>query len=430
MKLRRTLIAGGAAAFAGLFAGAAHAQSTTLPACSDVTMVGPNPVYLSGSSAFEPTAGWMAVKLNGTAVADADKVTLVYSATSSCDGPTNIRDSKALTGNADYWIIDPDTTKPAGTPKKLSCVLDAGTMADLGVSDIFYPNCPGNDATIPAGLVDVQGPVQAMIFIVPESNTAQTNLTAAEGQDIWGCGMSGGVAPFTDGTTPPTDATAQMMDMQSTQQRNSGSGTQGIVAKAIQVPPAAFKGKINGTGSNMIASLLAAPHQDQAIGFLAADSYDANRTKLNALAFQAFTQKKAYYADSAVDTFDKRNVRDGHYVVWGPEHFFAAGPDKDHLTNMKAAKLIGWINGTTPTSAFKYIDVEATANVIPQCAMKVARDQDGGNVKPYTPAQPCGCYWESIATKTATPAGCTPCTMDTDCTGAAAGKKCFNTFCE
>jgi hypothetical protein len=424
MKFLRTLIAGGAAACASLLAGAAHAQAT-LPACSDATMVGPNPVYLSGSSAFEPTAGFMAIKLNGAAVADADKVTLVYSATSSCDGPKNIRDAAALTGNADYWIIDPDPTKPAGTPKKLSCTLDAGTKADVGVSDIFYENCPGNDPTIPAGLVDVQGPVQAMIFIVPESNTAQTNLTAAEAQDIWGCGMSGGVAPFTDGATPNADPT---MDMQSTQQRNSGSGTQGIVAKAINVPPTAFKGKTNAKGGDLVTSLLAAPHQDQAIGFLAADSYDATRTKLNALAFQAFTQKRAYYADSAIDTFDKRNVRDGHYVVWGPEHFFAAGPDKDHLTNTKASKLIGWINGTVATSAFKFIDIEATANVIPQCAMKVTRDQDGGNVKPYKPMSPCGCYWESIATKTATPMGCTPCASQADCT--ASGKTCSNTFCE
>ena len=60
--------------------------------------------------------------------------------------------------------------------------------------------------------------------------------------------------------------------------------------------------------------------------------------------------------------------------------------------------------------------------------MKVKRDQDGGFVHPYTPAAPCGCYWESKATKTATPVGCTACTGDPDC--AAMGKKCSNNFCE
>ncbi|HEY2728573.1 MAG TPA: hypothetical protein VGK52_01455 [Polyangia bacterium] len=421
MNFRTTLIAGSAAAFAGLFAGAAHAQ--TLPMCSDATMVGPNPIYLSGSSAFEPTAGYMAVKLG--ALAGADQVTLVYSATSSCDGPTNIRDNKTLTGNADYWTANAD---PTMAPVKHSCVLDLGTKADLGVSDIFYENCPGNDPTIPAGLADVQGPVQAMIFIVPHSNTSQTNLTAAEAQDVWGCGMSGGVAPFTDGATPPTDSAAQMADMQSTQQRNGGSGTQGIVAKAINVPAAAFKGKVNGTGGNLVSSLMAAPHQDQTIGFLAADSFDANRMNLNALAFQGFGQTKAYYADSTVDSFDKHNVRDGHYVVWGPEHFFVAVDNANAITNPKAAKFTGWVNGTVTTAAFNFVDLEATAHVIPQCAMKVSRAQDGGFVKPYTPAAPCGCRWESVATTTATPPGCTMCTTDADCT--ASGKKCSNNFCE
>jgi hypothetical protein len=420
MNLRKTLIAGGAAAFAGLLAGAAHA----FPMCSDATMVGPNPIYLSGSSAFEPTASYMAVKLNGAGVADADKVTLIYSATSSCDGPTNIQMNKTLTGNADFFTPNPDPTMP---PVKNTCVLDLGVKADVGVSDIFYENCPGNTLPIPDGLADVQGPVQAMIFIVPESNTAQTALTAAEAQDIWGCGMSGGVVPFTDGATPPTDTTAQMQDMQSTQQRNSGSGTQGIVAKAINVPPASFKGRINAKGGDLVTALLAAPHQDQAIGFLAADTYDAKRPMLNALQFQAFGQNKAYYADSTIDTFDKRNVRDGHYVVWGPEHFFVAVDTNKAITNTKAAKFTGWVNGTVTTAAFNFIDIEATANVIPQCAMKVTRDQDGPPVRHYTPAAPCGCYWESVATKTTTPPGCTACTMDTDCTG---GKKCSNKFCE
>jgi hypothetical protein len=252
-----------------------------------------------------------------------------------------------------------------------------------------------------------------MIFIVPEGNMMNTNLTAAEAQDIWGCGMTGGVQPFTNETAD-------------IQQRNSGSGTQGIVAKAIKVPPTAFHGHMNDTGTAMVSSLGGAPDPIGAIGFLAADSYDGKRTSLNALAFQAFGQTKAYYADSSDSTFDKRNVRDGHYVVWGPEHFFATTGADGKVNNTKAANFIGWVNGTVTTAAFNYIDLEATANIVPQCAMKVSRAQDGGNVKPFTPDKPCGCYWESKATKM-TPADCMPCTKDADCTG---GKKCSMTFCE
>jgi hypothetical protein len=250
-----------------------------------------------------------------------------------------------------------------------------------------------------------------MLFIVPQSNDTSTNITAAEAQLVWGCGMAGAVAPFT------SDA--------SIMQRDQNSGTQGIVAKAIQLAPAAFKGFSNSSGGNLVTKLLAVD-PNTAIGFLAADAYDSRRGMLNALAFKAFGQNKAYYADSTADSFDKRNVRDGHYTVWGPEHFFATADAQGKISNPKAAAFIGWINGTTTTTAFNPIDVAAAAGVIPQCAMKVTRDQDGPPVKNYTPAAPCGCYWESKATKT-TPPGCMACTDNSGCTG---GKKCSNNFCE
>src|SRR5262245_47959369 len=225
MNRRKTLIAGSAAAFGFLLAGNAHGQA--VPNCNDTTMF-PNPVYISGSSAFEPTAGNMAVQLSK--LTGADQITIIYKATSSCDGPASIRDNTTLTGSADYFV--PNATDATKGDKK-TCSLDAAvTKADLGIADIFYENCPGNTLPIPATITDTQGPVQAMIFIVPESNTTQTNLTAEEAQDIWGCGMAGAVEPFTS-------------DMTDTQQRNSGSGSQGIVAKAINVPATAFKGKMN-----------------------------------------------------------------------------------------------------------------------------------------------------------------------------------------
>lgn len=405
MNLRKTLFAGGAGAFACLLAGAAHGQ--TVPNCNDPTMF-PNPIYIAGSSAFEPTAGNMAVKL--AALTGADKVTLIYKGTSSCDGPAAIRDNTSLMGNADYFT--PNAMDPS-VGDKHSCALDIGTKADVGVSDIFYENCPGNTLPIPDGLTDVQGPVQAMIFIVPETNKTNTDLTYEEANAIWGCGMNSGVTPFT--------SDADIM------QRNSGSGTQGVVAKSIGVAAGAFKGMMNASGGNLVTALKAAD-ATKAIGFLAADSYDTQRDTLNALAFRALSQTKAFYADSTAASFDKKNVRDGHYVVWGPEHFFAAY-DKatKKITNAKAEKFIGWINGNVSTTAFNYIDVEAKAGVIPQCAMKVTRDQDGGFIRPFTPAGgSCGCRFESVATK-ATPAGCMACTADTECTG---GKKCLNNFCE
>jgi hypothetical protein len=408
MNFRKTLIAGSAAAAFGLLASPARAD---MPSCTDATVF-PNPIYIAGSSAFEPTASYMAIK--AAAAAGNDKASIIYFPSGSCDGPKDIRDGLTIASQnftvGDYWTAD--TTDPT-KPVKANCSLDAAATikADVGVSDIFYQNCPGNAATVPAGIVDTQGPVQAMIFIVPQSNDTSTSITGPEAQLVWGCGMAGAVAPFT--------SNASIM------QRDQNSGTQGVVAKAIQVPATAFKGVMNMTGGALVTSLLGAD-PNTAVGFLAADAYDSRRGMLNALAFKSFGQNKAYYADSTADSFDKRNVRDGHYTVWSPEHFFATADAQGKISNTKAAAFIGWINGTTATTAFNPIDVAASAGVIPQCAMKVARDQDGPPVKNYTPAAPCGCYWESKATKT-TPPGCMACTDNAGCTG---GKKCSNNFCE
>jgi hypothetical protein len=413
MDFRKTLTASGSAALACLLAGSAHAATT--PNCSDATMF-PNPIYVSGSSAFEATAGNMAVQL--AALTGNDKVTIIYKATSSCDGPNAIRDNVTLTGTADVFIPkvgDPKTgVKVAG-----GCSLDAQiTKSDVGVCDVYYDNCPGGGLT--TKMTDVLGPAQAMIFIVPggaTGNMTSTDLTAEEAQVIWGCGMKGGVAPFTSET--------------SLQQRNKDSGTQITVAKSINVPAASFKGMMNSAGSDLVTSIGAAD-PTTAIGFLAADSFDTKRSTLNGLAFRGFTQTKAYYADSTKDTFDKKNVRDGHYVVWGFEHFFATIDETTKaITNPMAAKFIGWVAGTTPTAAFNYVDVEAASGVIPKCAMQVTRATDGGPMSHYTPAPgtACGCKFEAIAGKIvapATPTGCTICTSNADC-GA---KMCSHGFCE
>ncbi|HVZ75329.1 MAG TPA: hypothetical protein VHJ20_23285 [Polyangia bacterium] len=394
--------------FACLLSGAAHADAVT-PNCDDATMF-PNPIYLTGSSAYEQTAANMAVEL--ATLTGNDKVTLIYKTSTSCDGANAIRDNVTLTGTADTFTPNATNAK-LGVINKGACSLDHSvTKADVGVSDVWYDNCTGGGLT--ATMTDVKGPVQAMIFIVPHANMTNTDLTYYEAQDIWGCGMKGMVSPFTSEVA--------------IQQRNKDSGTQITVAKNIGVPAASFKGVMNSAGGDLVNSLNAAD-PNTAIGFLAADSFDSKRGQLNALAFQGLNQTKAYYADSASGTFDKKNVRDGHYLVWGPEHFLATiDATSKAITNTKAANFIGWATGTLTTAAFNYVEVDAISNIIPQCAMKVQRDTDGGLLRPYTPATgtACGCKYESIVTKTAVPAGCTMCTSNADC----GTKTCSNGFCE
>jgi ABC-type phosphate transport system substrate-binding protein len=384
----------------------ALAQTTTVN-CNDTTMF-PNPIYMGGSSAFEPTAAQIAVKL----AALATPYTLIYKATASCDGPADIRDALILTGSADHFVLNGTTVATQ------QCVLDpagaAPITADVGIADVAYDACfPGS--TVPAGMKDFPGPVQAMQFIVPKANTTVTAISADQAAAIWGCGTTSGVAPFTDETA--------------IEQRNAQSGTQIMVSKYIGVSPDAMKGVMNGTGGNLVTSLLAVTNPQVAIGFLASDAYDSRRTTLNALAFKGFGQTKAYYADSDPAVHDKQNVRDGHYMIFGPEHFFAK-VDGTGVAIGNAKKLIDWVQGTVAIDATKpygYIDIEGLAGMVPQCAMKVSRDTDGGLLKPYKPAVSCGCYYQQVVTAVMPPPNCTPCQDSTSCTG---GKTCQTGFCE
>jgi len=51
---------------------------------------------------------------------------------------------------------------------------------------------------------------------------------------------------------------------------------------------------------------------------LGSETYDSatNRANLKALAFQAVSQTNGYLPDSTAAAFDKRSLRDGHYVAW------------------------------------------------------------------------------------------------------------------
>ena len=392
--------------------GAGGASGNTTPSCSDATLF-PNPIIITGSSAFEPTASYFAVK----AAAQTPAVTIIYNATGSCSGIAALQGHTALTLVGDVY----KTMDANGKPVKTTCQIDATpTYADVAISDVFYESC-GNGAK-PATIGDTQGPVQAMLPIVAAANTAITAISAEQAANIWGCGAAGMIGMFTDDTSA-----------NGIQQRSSTSGTQILMAKNIGVDAAAFKGHANSTGGALLTSMAAGASAEpmQVIGFIAADAYKSALattppSPIHSLAFRGLGQTKAFYADSTATAQDRRNVRDGHYVIAGPEHMMAT------LTNgapsASAKKFMDWVNGVTSidASANTWIDLEATAGTIPQCAMTVTHTADGGPMAPFTPCKPCGCYYESKATGVA-PASCVACSAGSPCAG---GKACNYGFCE
>jgi hypothetical protein len=375
----------------------------------------PNPIYLAGSTAFEPTAQAMAVQLNNR-TAGAGKVTLIYQQGSgSCQGVAAVRDQSNLTGTAHYYT-------GAGASGVQSCTLDtAPPKADVGISDVFYEVC-GLGAR-PASIGDFAGPAQAMIFIYPFAATGvPSSITAEEAENVWGCGARGMISPWTVESA--------------IQQRSATSGTQNVVARNINVLASSFHGTMNASGGGLVTTLLgmnpsvAIADPNTAIGFLAADAFDTQRSKLKALAFRGLEQTQAYYADSAPDTFDKRNVRDGHYLAWGYEHLIVKLDATTGKPSQVAQNFIDWVlnNPTTSENApnFDPVTLQAAAHVIPTCAMKVQRTTDGGLLSPYAPTDSCSCAFEATATMS-TPSGCLACTDDNGCTGAT---HCHHGYCE
>ena len=415
MKKKVATIAGLGVAL--LSAAPARAQTTTV-ACNDTSVL-PNAVYMAGSSAFEPTLAQLAVQIEAK-----QGISIVYDPISSCSGVVDIADStQTLSGTAHYYTVASVDGGATGSVTTNSCTLASSTKPLIGVSDVAYDSCgaalaaAGLPTTIPATIGEWHGPVQAMLIIVPEANVTTTAMSMEQAAAIWGCGAKGNQTPFIDETA--------------IQQRSSTSGTQIMFAKAIGVPETAFKGVSNSSGGNLITSLLAVPNPQAAIGILAADAYASKRSTLNAVAFRGKGQTKAYYADSDANAVDKKNVRDGHYVIQGPLHFFTALSGGQPSATAK--KVLEWISGATPIDVAdanntNYISTVASLGDVPQCAMKVQLDKDGGNFSPFTPPVSCNCFFDKAVTKaTAAPAGCVACTSDSQCSG---GKRCQTGYCE
>ena len=405
----QSFLVGGLACLAAgtVYAPTVLAQSATV-ACNDPSVL-PNPVYLAGSSAFEPTLAQLAVQIKAK-----QNISIIYNPISSCSGALDIADAtQVLSGTGDYYVAD--ATQASGVSIR-TCTLAANTKPLIGVSDVAYESCTAG-AAMPATVGEWRGPVQAMLIIVPKANVTMTAMSMEQAAAIWGCGDKGNQTPF--------------VDENAIQQRKNTSGTQIMVARAIGVPEGAFRGKSNSGGSDLVTSLLAVVDPQTAIGILAADAYASQRSKLNAVAFRGRGQTRAYYADSDANAVDKKNVRDGHYVIQGPLHFFTA------LTagqpSAAAKPVLDWLTGAVPidstdTSNTNYISTVARLGDVPQCAMKVQLDKDGGNFSPFTPVVSCNCFFDKAVTQAATPpAGCVACTTNANCTG---GKTCQTGFCE
>jgi len=181
----------------------------------------------------------------------------------------------------------------------------------------------------------------------------------------------------------------------------------------------------SGTVLTSIAAQAATGNAEKTLGILGVEIYDGARAMVHALAFRAFKQNKSYWPDSTPSSFDKLNVRDGHYPLWSYVQYAAPQATGGGALNANAQEIIDLLVGkpVATNPPFEPLDQVIAAGLVPACAMKVQRSVEGGDLTPATIAAPCTCYFEKKATNATS---CTACTDNTPCgTGM-----CRHGYCE
>jgi ABC-type phosphate transport system substrate-binding protein len=363
----------------------------------------PNPVYTTGSTAAKP----LLAQIGRILAAQNPQVSLIYLGQGSCTGVDAILNGTPISGSGTTALSTWDAT---GMEQK--CDLAApGIVADVGISDVFATTCFQLPGGLPPTVADILGPVQTMTFVAP-AGSQERAISAEAAYNIYGFGNLSGVPPWTDETL--------MFH------RDDQSGTQRMIATAIGVPPTRWKGVVATSSTDLLSKLSVASNPSGAIGILASDVAQDNRTAVRVLAYRHFGQSCAYYPDSDEILNDKQNVRDGHYAIWGPLHLLTRLNGSGYPVSMLGAKVIGYLAGTTAVPpGLDLIMLEAQRHVVPQCAMRVKRMQELGPLASFAPSGSCGCYYEFAANGGTS---CTACMASLDCPASA--PVCSYGYCE
>jgi hypothetical protein len=317
--------------------------------------------------------------------------------------------SNPMTVNLKYVPSTAENATWDPSQPSLSCS-NTSQPIDVAISAVFVSACTNQSPPSPLGLIT--GPIEGYGFLVPKAST-QTAIVAEEAYFAFGFGSLGGITPWNDETyfqiRPPTKSTIV------------------TTGDTIRLNPTKWRGNPWDKSTDLLNAIATATVPEQTIGIIGVEVYDQSRDKTSLLAYRAYEQRYAYYPDSTSTSFDKRNLRDGHYLIWTPTVYIAAVDSNNVPTNPNVARLVKLVLGTAQGDDVDGLSSVVKVGLVPDCAMKVSRTVDGGDLSLYSPAHPCGCYFESkIPGATAAPAGCVSCANDSAC-GAG---KCNNGYCE
>ena len=367
----------------------------------------------------------------------AKPITMVWTTSGSCTNIANFYNTAThKVTSTNPWNVSPSIAdsgawQTSDAPWTCTPAAD-GEAIDIANSALFNEACP-NGEPAPAAVHENTGAVQAYVLAVPEASS-QTAITFEEAYFVFGFGAAAELAPWTDPTVYFARSASKstliawadqigitdLTKMQGIKFDKSQSVVDALSGKAVNEttpPPGIMTPPITG-------------NEEKAIGLLGGDVYDANRSTLNILAYRALGQWAAYYPDSTSTSRDKKNVRDGHYVVWSPTVYMNYVDATTHVANKPETQyVIDMIAGkdVTPAPNFDPSEVVARVGLVPLCAMKVTREHEQQALHGFTPAEDCTCKFESIVDATS----CQTCTGTGACDrGDGTQGVCRANYCE
>jgi hypothetical protein len=363
----------------------------------------PNMIYLFGSADFGPLLRAAQPSLSALAT----PYRAVFQNATSCGGVTAVFDPDP----AKHVMKNPTGPQNGGFAfyfddqgNQVNCLLDDddGNVVDIGISDLYAQTCDAKFTPSPA-IAEYTGPVVPFVLSV-RATSPQQSISAEAAHLVFGLR---GTPPANSGlknAAPWTDPNDYFI-------RNAGGGSTVLTALMIDVPRTQFWGIDRLTTENLRDSLLASTAIDESIGILSIDFNDKNRGDLKALYLQAKNQRCGYLPDSSPTTFDKINVRDGHYPLWGYVHFFTAIQGAGGVPSPAANAMVLLFN--VQKTEQRLLDDIIAASLTPQCAMKVSRTSEIGDFSPRVGLR-CGCYFDF---KTKHKTDCQACETAEDCPG-------------
>jgi hypothetical protein len=397
--------------------------------------VSPNPVMVYGATGLP---------METIASAMWPEATIYFIAKSSCDGVGAALQISKMTGYVTYY----DQFGGAHSCRMAAKFGDDPMQnADIALSTLSASSCSqttlSDGTTLPDGVSlpndwrDWGGPINPAMFAVPPTST-QRVISAEAAYRVYG---------FGSGTSSLAKTVTPWIDENFIFRRNETSGTQQTIARTIGLPDNALRGTDTTSAIAMREALSTVPDDkvQSTIGISTAEIVDTDRSKMRSLAYQHYGQPVGFYPDSEPGLFDRRNVRDGHYLLWQSFHVLSSTDNngdaaaalneglqtktnKSKSDRDKAVKKLVDVMSNRAAPPRPRVDLFAALKDlggVPQCAMKVKRAKDGDDIAPFAPDTPCGCAFEAVSPGATQ---CKPCSTTADCGGT--NVSCNFGYCE